>query len=145
MHSKRQKGDPKSNPGKYEDCTIQDSYDLLPLTMKAIVLHNTLDSHYFALNRACRTFCAINNFSCFHLSIAFCSHEQVQKCAGFQDCMTSTDKITSLLVFYAVYGCGSHQRFDNIFSGRRNTTLLRNVVAHETHAVSRPRRLSPKT
>ena len=122
MHSKQQNGEPKSNPGKYEDCTILDSYNLLlPLTMKAIVLHDTPDSHYFTLKRVCRTFCTINNFSCCHLSIAFCSHEQVKKCAGSQDFMTSTDKITRLLVSYAVYDCGSHQRFDKILSCRRNS------------------------
>jgi len=46
MHSEQQKGEPKSTPGKYEDCTILDSYNLLLLlTTKAVVLHNTPDSH----------------------------------------------------------------------------------------------------
>ena len=146
MHIKRQKGESNSTPGKYEDCTILDSYKLLlPLTIKAIVLHNTPDSNYFTLKRVYCTFCTINNLSCYHLSIAFRSHEQVQKCTGFQDFMKSTDKITSLLVFYTVYDCGSHQRFEKILSGRGNSPLLRNVVSHETHAVSRTRRLSPET
>jgi len=72
--------------------------------MKAAVHHNTPN---FTLKRVYRTFCTINNLSCCHLSIAFRSHEQVQKCAGFQGFMTSTDKIISLLVFYTVYDCGS--------------------------------------
>jgi len=59
--------------------------------------------------------------------------------------MTSTDKIMGLLVFYTVYDCNSHQSFDKILSGRGNGTPLRNVIAHETPAVPRPRRLSPET
>jgi hypothetical protein len=42
------------DPGKYEDCTILDSYNLLLLLrMKAIVFHNNPDSHYFTVNRVC--------------------------------------------------------------------------------------------
>ena len=87
------------DPGKY-DCTNLGSYNLLlPLTTKAIAFHNTPDSHYFTLKTVCRTIYTINNFAFCHLSIAFCSHQQVQKRAGFQDFMTNTDKIISLLVF----------------------------------------------
>jgi len=59
--------------------------------------------------------------------------------------MTSTDKIMGFWFPTPCNDCGSHQRFDKILSRRGNSTLHRNVVAHETHAVSRPRRLSSET
>jgi hypothetical protein len=81
------------DPGRYEDCTILDSYNLLLLLgVKSIVLHNNPDSHYFTLNKVCPTLCTISNFSCCQLSIALCSHQQVQTYAGFQGFMTSTSK-----------------------------------------------------